>query len=61
MTTGFIRINEFAKLANMAVGSLYQYHSAKLYGFPSPGLKIGPVKFWRLKDAKAWIKKRNRR
>ncbi len=63
MITGFIRIDEFAKLANKTVGTLYQYHSkAKLYDdFPAPGLQIGNVKFWRIKDAKAWIKKRNRR
>jgi hypothetical protein len=57
MTTGFIS----AKLANMTVGSLYQYHCNKSYGFPSPGLQIGPVKFWKRSTAVAWVRKHKKR
>jgi hypothetical protein len=61
MIPGFIRISEFAKLADMALGSLYLYHAQKLYDFPSAELQIGMVKFWKRKTAVAWARKHKKR
>jgi hypothetical protein len=43
------------------LGTAYLYHAQKLYGFPSPGLQIGPVKLWKRSTVVAWVRKHKKR
>ena len=61
MVPGFIRINEFANLAGLALSSAYLYHAQKLYDFPAAELEIGVVNFWKRKTALAWVRKHKKR
>jgi predicted DNA-binding transcriptional regulator AlpA len=56
---GYVRIAEFAALAQMEVSSLYRYNAERLYGFPEPDMVIGVVLFWRRPAAEAWVRGRS--
>jgi hypothetical protein len=57
----YIRSDDFAKLANLKLSSLYNYHSRKLFDFPAPAFTVGRVHLWKRTTAVAWARKHNKR
>ena len=55
MNNDHVRISEFARLAGLTIGSLYNYNGDSRYGMPAPVAAVGATKFWSRKEVRAWI------
>lgn len=57
----YIRSDDFAKLANLKLSTLYNYHAHEFYDFPAPAFTVGRVHFWKRSTAVKWARQHDKR
>jgi hypothetical protein len=61
MLKGYATMNELAEMADLTVGSAYQYRNKRQYDFPEHTMKIGQILLFKLSTARAWARKHRKR